>query len=111
MMLIGRVCTYSVIIRTYSTKENNHESKQHTQNKYLTEQVRGSAAQDDGTGRAGLASTEPDQFVLAHHNLVDQRALTCKMKIERGENIVSRCLVLLLGCCSCEKQITYLKTS
>ena len=38
--------------------------------------MRRSAAQDDSTGGAGLAATEPDQFVLTHHDLVDQRALT-----------------------------------
>lgn len=44
----------------------------------LTQQVGGGTAQDDGAGGAGLAATEPDQLVLAHHDLVDQRTLTYK---------------------------------
>ena len=60
---------------------SNHKIKAHTTDKYknkgLTQQVRRSTAQDDSTGGAGLAAAEPDQFVLAHHDLVDQRALTC----------------------------------
>ena len=35
-----------------------------------------SSSQDDGAGSTALAATEPDQFVLAHHNLIDQRTLT-----------------------------------